>query len=449
MPIVRVTRDNVEKLARPRPKDGKARLDYFDNSKTAPRGFFVRVSESGERRYGVMYRTKTGTLRRYTLGRVGEVDLGKARDDAAAIKARARLGEDPQREKVEQRRAAKTLKAEGGDTLADLAKDYLEQQTPKLRPATAKDWERYLKKEILPKLGKRKASEVSAADVEALVERIRDGAGRRELPPEKEGEGPRVVWDRRPAPIAARHCLGTLSRVYNWAATRARWRKLIRESPCARIKPPAKAKVRDRVLTNDELRAVFTALPETTLGLLVGFLFRTATRVGETTSARWADMDLERGIWAVPGEKTKGGTKHEVPLAPGAVRILRKLKAASASEFVFPAPELRAGHHDKDTASRFVRELAATSGVEDWGAHDIRRTVSDRLRKELRCSPALVEFQILGHRPPKLMRTYMPSDPFEDARRALNAWDRHLDAILAGKAAAAEKVTRMQPRRRA
>ncbi|MBK5106183.1 MAG: integrase arm-type DNA-binding domain-containing protein, partial [Burkholderiales bacterium] len=44
------------------------------------------------------------------------------------------------------------------------------------------------------------------------------------------------------------------------------------------------------------------------------FLILTAARSGEVLGARWPEMDLEAGIWAVPAGRMKGRIEHRVPL---------------------------------------------------------------------------------------------------------------------------------------
>jgi integrase len=69
-------------------------------------------------------------------------------------------------------------------------------------------------------------------------------------------------------------------------------------------------------------------------------------------------------------------------------------------------------------------------GIDDRGfLHHIRRTVSDRLKKDLGIAPWIVE-AILGHAQERLAETYMPTSPLALMREALNAWSDHLDAIL-------------------
>jgi integrase len=66
----------------------------------------------------------------------------------------------------------------------------------------------------------------------------------------------------------------------------------------------------------------------------------------------------------------------------------------------------------------------------DVRIHDIRRTVADGLLNRIGAPPWVVDHVVLGHVRPKLLRTYMPTLPLNDARDALRKWGEQLDLIL-------------------
>lgn len=58
------------------------------------------------------------------------------------------------------------------------------------------------------------------------------------------------------------------------------------------------------------------------------FTILTAARTDEVIGMRWAEVDLEAGLWIVPAERMKGGREHVVPLVPEAVAVLSALQGA-------------------------------------------------------------------------------------------------------------------------
>src|SRR5436853_409815 len=59
----------------------------------------------------------------------------------------------------------------------------------------------------------------------------------------------------RGTPVMARQTHAPIRKLFYWAVDRG----TIDASPCARLPPPARANERDRVLSDDELRAVWLA----------------------------------------------------------------------------------------------------------------------------------------------------------------------------------------------
>src|SRR5262249_41771985 len=193
---------------------------------------------------------------------------------------------------------------------------------------------------------------------------------------------------------------------------------------CAGIKKPAEEKPRERVYTNDELRAIFAGLPGTEVADLVPLIAYTAVRSEEARSARWSEMDLDQGVWTIA--ETKEGKPHLVALSAGARRVLARL--GRDGPFLFSAPT-REGF--MDPPQKAIEALRERSGVPDFRLHDLRRTVRTRL-PGLGVSPDVAE-RVLGHALPGMRKVYDQYDYLPQTRKALEAWSKHLDGILAAR----------------
>ena len=126
------------------------------------------------------------------------------------------------------------------------------------------------------------------------------------------------------------------------------------------------------------------AWPATKLAL--EFVVLTAARSGEVRGARWAEMDLEAATWTVPGERMKAGRDHRVPLSARAVAILseaRSLSDGAAGSLVFPAQ--RGGALSDATLGKLMKDrgIAAVphgfrSSFRDWcGETGVAREVAE------------------------------------------------------------------------
>lgn len=65
------------------------------------------------------------------------------------------------------------------------------------------------------------------------------------------------------------------------------------------------------------------------------FLVLTAARTGDVIGAKWADVDLKRGIWEIRDGRHKTGKHFEIPLSPQAQAILEALPTEKKNPFVF------------------------------------------------------------------------------------------------------------------
>ena len=418
MPSVKLEARNLRKLAPPSPKDGNARRDYFDSNE---RGLHLRVTESGARSFALLYRTN-GTLKRYTIGPLDEWTLADAREKARDLKAQARLGSDPQAEKVAAREAEKIARKRatlGGDTLKDLGEKFMAEEGPKLRETTRRGWSRYLRVEVEPVLGHLKPTDVTRGQVRDLLKGI----------------------VKRGSPVSANRCFEIIRRVYRWALAE----DIVTTDPTAGLHKLSEEKPRSRTFTNDELRSIVAALPGSEVVDLVPLMLYTGTRVTETASAKWADVDFERSTLTIPADVSKSSDPHVIPLSHGALAVLKRIQEQQeSSPWLFPAPWLRDGHLTKDAVSHALRDVASRAGIAGLRSHDLRRTVADRLESDLNVRPD-VDDDIQGHRRAKLRRTYRPTVNLNEARKALDRWSRHLDDILAGRTA--EKVVSIDAER--
>jgi integrase len=163
------------------------------------------------------------------------------------------------------------------------------------------------------------------------------------------------------------------------------------------------------------------------------FLILTATRTGEVLGARWGEVDLDAGVWTVPGERMKGGKEHRVALAPAAVALLRGLlpERAAPDRLVFPgrregrplsvmALEMvmrRMNAHPEGEAPRW-RDHRGDAAV----PHGFRSTFRD-WAGETTAHPREVVEAALSHRlGDKVEQAYARGDLFAKRRRLMEEW---------------------------
>ena len=327
-------------------------------------GLRVTVHPSGAKAFNLRYRF-AGKARNLTIGPAA-IGLPEARKLARIALGEIARGNDPCAAKAERRAVAKAkaeaAKAPAQDTVAVVAERFIAKHVrTKTRPASAREMERLLRVEIIPKLGQRRLAEVTRVDVRQLVESIAD----------------------RGAPIVANRTLGLLRLFCNWA----KGQDIIAVSPCDGLKAPAPERSRDRVLTDDEIRLFWRACESIgwPFGPLAQMLLLTGQRRDEVGAMTWGEVDLETATWRLAGERVKNAREHVIPLSAPALRLLEGLpRISGAKGYVFTtsgAGPVDGFSRAKNWIDAAMLEIARQGDPEaaeipHWTFHDLRRTAA-------------------------------------------------------------------------
>lgn len=384
------------------------RTDYQDE---LVRGLWFRVSPSGAKTWQVVYdRESDGKRQRVKLGRFPAMSLEKAR--TAALKAATAVseGEDPSEEK-RARKAAMTIEDLGGLYITKYAK--------RQKKTWAED-ERLLKVEVYPEIGRMKAVAVKRRDVLDIIEAKADAG----------------------FVAQSTQILAVVRKMFNWAVDG----DYLATSPATGIKPRGKAVKRDRVLSDDEVRTVWTALPDAALSDqtrdIVRLLFLTGQRSGEVCGIARGEIDADRATWTIPGSRTKNGLTHVVPLAPAALSIVEAWLDKADEEDGAPLFS-RVGEPLESNAIAKAARLKLQVAKSPWTPHDIRRTVATGMAA-MDIAPHIIE-AVLNHISgfkAGVAGVYNRNTYEPEKRRALDMWAERLDAIVTRRPAVVTPLRR-------
>lgn len=385
---MRLTNQSAAALKVP---DGKPYILVFDDDLP---GFGLRANAGGSRVWVVQYRNALGQSKRETLGKVGLLSATDARKAAAERLARVRLGSDPGAEReAERKRAAITVGSQ--------VEAYLAELEGRVRATGLRESTRYMQKAWAP------------------LHRIPVTAVTRALVADRLGE-----ISKASGLYAANRARTTLSAFYTWLIEEGR----AEANPVVGTRKPVKDERRQRVLKPAEIQAVLRALPNSDFGRVVRLLLLTGQRRDEVADMAWEEVDFAAGLWSLPGERTKNGIPHDVPLSLPALSILAEAPRIEGRELVFGT-----GTGGFQGFTRAKGALDRASGVTKWRLHDLRRTVATGMG-DLGVLPHVVE-AVLNHvsgTKAGVAGVYNYALYNPEKRAALDLWARHLAALDPG-----------------
>ncbi len=296
------------------------------------RGFSARCLPSGAVSYDFRYRTATGERRRLSLGIHGAITPDQAR--ARAEKRLDELASD--RDPVAERQRQRT------STVDNLLDSYVDRVlgSKRSKPAQASAFDRLVR----PKIGTRSIYDLTRADMAKLFDGIDDASG----------------------PVMADRTLAYLRKAFHWH--QARDQNFISPIVKGLARTSTKERARSRTLTDNELRAIWTATEgQGTFHLLIRFLLLTGARRTEGSAMTWNEID--GADWTLPAARNKVKVDLVRPLSKPAQAILASLP--KAGRFVFSTDH---GETPISGFSKFKDKLDQQSGVTGWTPHDLRRT---------------------------------------------------------------------------
>jgi integrase len=314
-------------------------------------GHYVRVTPNGAKSFAAVARDPSGKQVWHTIGSASLYKIDDARELArTAIKA-IKAGED---------RA-------GPQSLDAVADQWFKRHVEAKGLRSARHLRAYFDSHIRPAWTGRDFESIRRGDVANLLDEIEDRSG----------------------PAAADYGLRIIRNICNWYAARHEdyaspiVRGMRRSNP--------KERARDRILRDDEIRAVWQRAAENgTFGGFVRMLLLTGQRKTKVATMRWED--IKDGVWTIPSEKREKGNAIELKLPDVAIEIIKAQPRFDGNPYVFAGQ----GNSPMGGLSRrkksFERKLPA---MPQWGLHDLRRTARS-LMSRAGVRPDIAE-RVLGH----------------------------------------------------
>jgi integrase len=258
-----------------------------------------------------------------------------------------------------------------------------------------------------PRIGRLKVSDVTTADVLAVLQ---------------------PIWLEKPE--TARRVRQRIGTVMKWAVANG-WRV---DNPAEAISQalPKQTDTQQhrKALPYDKVPEFLEALKASDAGdatkLALELLILTASRSGEVRLAEWSEFDLEQGIWTRPALRMKGKKEHRVPLSSRALEIIAEARQLGANgELVFPGTVFSKPLSDM-TLSKLTKALGYDVDVHGF------RTSFKTWAQERTNTPRDVSEAALAHVvKDKAEPAYARSDFFEKRRKLMDGWSAHVSETTA------------------
>jgi integrase len=377
MPVIVLTDITLRNL---KPVPGK-QVTYIDRSL---KGFGVRISENGARSYVLTY---GANRQRIKLGDVGILKLADARQKAKNILAERQLG------------VHVSIRS---PTYQDALQSFLDAKQTSCKPRTHYDYTRLLNRHGF---GQERLSGISPHDIHRKLDN---------LPPSERAHAQAALA------IFFRFCLR---------------RHYVEKNPLDRLERLPKRTSRSRILSDDEIKAVWNA-SSGMFGDIVKLCLLTGQRRSEIAHLTTEMIDSHSSLMTFPAEFTKNRREHAFPfdhMTSDVLRAALSRRSDQQSPYLFPA---RKTWRKKATVYNAWNKdkplLDTASGVTDWVLHDLRRTLSSNWAAL--SIPLEVTEKYLNHISGSTSgvagiynrHTYLP-----EMRDAVKKWEMRIQSILA------------------
>jgi len=230
-----------------------------------------------------------------------------------------------------------------------------------------------------------------------------------------------------------------ISREFDYARPDQDIRFDITKNPVGVIPRNANAfKARDRFLAFDEVKQLLENIDKYCVARTACFfhlIFAVGgQRVKEVLEAPFDEFNFKEKLWTIPGERTKNGKDHLVPLTARAIRVVKSIQSMNTDKSCFLFPKRWRPNETMPCTSinDIVKKFCHKEEIELWRPSDIRRTCRTHL-SESGVEPHLLNWHFNHGDQGVGERHYDKSHHLDEKRVVMKRWDELLKKCLEKK----------------
>jgi integrase len=186
--------------------------------------------------------------------------------------------------------------------------------------------------------------------------------------------------------------LSTLSHFFNFCIEHG----YIQINPAGRIKKLNELS-RLKTLSDDDIQKLISGATNKLIRDIITFLIYTGCRKGEALNLKWDDVDLQNGVIAIKGTKTK--YDRHIPISNALRSILDGIEKNQDSLYLFE----RNGAKLTDFKRSF-HTACKNAGLKDLRIHDLRHVFASKM--VMGGTSLYITGELLGHRTTQMTKRY-------------------------------------------
>lgn len=350
------------------------------------KGLFLHISPTGKKTWRFRYKI-SGNESVIVVGDYPTLTLLAARVEADAMRQKVKSGINPSKERqaikqaVEQEKAKEVLAVV--NSFQNIALEWHERENGNWSSGHSMAVMETLRADVFPAIGAIAVDQITPPMIMDILKAI----------------------EAREALVVAQKVLQRMTAVFRYAVQTGR----AHYNPATEMKGVIKKRAVQHhpMITAEELPAFLHALIgadlHVTTKLALEFAILTAARTGEVRGATWDEVDFEKSLWSIPGERMKMKMAHTVPLSRQAAAILNRMKILFGDTgIIFPGIRAiekkplsentllyamyRMGYHGRATVHGFRAAFSTIANEAGYNPDAIERQLAHREKNQVRAA---------------------------------------------------------------
>jgi integrase len=350
------------------------------------KGLFLHISPPGKKTWRYRYKI-TGKESVVVIGEYPDMTLLSARVEGEAMRRKVKAGVNPSKERQAVKQAAVQEKEKevqaAINSFQNITYEWHEREKGSWSVGHSMAVMETLRADVFPAIGAIAVDRITPPMIMDILRAI----------------------EAREALVVAQKVLQRMTAVFRYAVQTGR----AHYNPATEMKGVIKKRAVQHhpMITAEELPAFLHHLMgadlHVTTKLALEFAILTAARTGEVRGATWSEIDLEKGIWSIPGERMKMKMAHAVPLSRQAAAILSRMKILFGDTgIIFPGVRAiekkplsentllyamyRMGYHGRATVHGFRAAFSIIANEAGFNPDAIERQLAHREKNQVRAA---------------------------------------------------------------